>query len=1185
MTGTTAESPNEVAATTEPTRTEGSHVWDAFISYSHGADHELAPALRDALHRLAKPWYRKRALRVFLDEAAMSTEPALWTSIEKALHSSQAFVLLLSTQSAASTWVNQEVATWTSRHGTEGLLLVLTDGELVWDNGRNDFDLTASTAFPNALAGVFGQVPRHLDLRWCRGRSDLTLANPRFLDDVAELAAPLRGASKDELVGADVREHRRTMRITRAAIGLLSILLVVAMFAAVLARSNARRANARRIDAQAARLRGESLFARNLPDLGFLLAAQSYRMRPTAEAASALIARAQAVPDLRQLVRTSSSRIIGIAVTDDGKTAVSLNDDGRLLSIDTMAGRIIKEATAEPHGAGVVAVGRDVIVSGLGTAQLRDAKTLAVRRTWDLGGALIAGATPVGQDRVLLAAADGRVAVTLLSAKAGPLRWTSVMGTISEVTGSANSTIAVAIGTVGPTATISAIDPATQAVLWQTPSKSPLSAVVVSPDAKLIVVGTTRGELFFFDAATGEPSGEPIIDPTAPVQALASVATSPYVIATSESGQYRYIEPVSRTDYGRVPLHAGAAEIGWSPAGIAATGGADGMVAILGTVLNRIDGGGVVQRGAVAVAVSADGRSGASVWRAGSVRVHRLDSAGSFDDGAEVGRVVGPTALTLLGDGRVVVGDTSGALRVFDATGSSSLVLSPGTATEPVARLRPLSSDRFVSLRSGGGLQIWRVEKARIRLERTVTDRASGFGIQGTDGPLLAYFEGSASIVVIDVRTGSEVHRIAAPQPGSGAVALDPAGTRVAVADSTLVRVWDLATRTQIGEAINAEGPVAGLSFVDGRDRLSMVDTKSVAKLIHVPTGQSMGRLYDEDNPSLLGTSTTGSSDAVFVTFQGDADPVTIRRSFDPVRILIDGCRLFGRPFSDAERTRFDLDRTNPCDHLPALPVHVLATASLPPVSVTPSVAPQDQVVDRIVKGAQYSSPIVECVRDSLALEPWVSVVEIDRARQLSTAAFAARLNPFERRCSLPTDAVSGPSSLSTIAPFTMGELAARWNAAAKGEVLGRIQQRWIGEGATRLTSPAPGVSVQVNFRASGRIQPALASPRSPDAGTPPVLVGELPDNIQTVTMTIRPTPNSADAKAAVGLLTTIVEGDGLTAGVIDALGLDALGLDRPGTVVVVTAKPVRVGRAVYALATARGAGLAKPGLQFTVSY
>ena len=59
----------------------------AFISYSHAADGKLAPALQRGLHGFARPWFRLRALRVFRDEASLSANPGLWSSIEQALAS------------------------------------------------------------------------------------------------------------------------------------------------------------------------------------------------------------------------------------------------------------------------------------------------------------------------------------------------------------------------------------------------------------------------------------------------------------------------------------------------------------------------------------------------------------------------------------------------------------------------------------------------------------------------------------------------------------------------------------------------------------------------------------------------------------------------------------------------------------------------------------------------------------------------------------------------------------------------------------------------------------------------------------------------------------------------------------------------------------------------------------------
>src|SRR3712207_9593761 len=84
----------------------------AFISYSHAADGKLAPALQRGLHGFARPWFQLRALRVFRDEASLSANPALWSSIEQALGSAGVFILLASPEAAHSSWVGREVAYW-----------------------------------------------------------------------------------------------------------------------------------------------------------------------------------------------------------------------------------------------------------------------------------------------------------------------------------------------------------------------------------------------------------------------------------------------------------------------------------------------------------------------------------------------------------------------------------------------------------------------------------------------------------------------------------------------------------------------------------------------------------------------------------------------------------------------------------------------------------------------------------------------------------------------------------------------------------------------------------------------------------------------------------------------------------------------------------------------------------------
>jgi hypothetical protein len=50
------------------TRSCAMALYDAFISYSHAKDKPIAAALQSVVQKLGKPWYRRRALRVFRDD-------------------------------------------------------------------------------------------------------------------------------------------------------------------------------------------------------------------------------------------------------------------------------------------------------------------------------------------------------------------------------------------------------------------------------------------------------------------------------------------------------------------------------------------------------------------------------------------------------------------------------------------------------------------------------------------------------------------------------------------------------------------------------------------------------------------------------------------------------------------------------------------------------------------------------------------------------------------------------------------------------------------------------------------------------------------------------------------------------------------------------------------------------------
>jgi WD40 repeat protein len=317
----------------------------AFISYSHAVDGLLAPALQSGLHRFAKPWYRLRAVRVFRDEASLSANPGLWSSIEAALAASHFFILLASPEGAGSRWVAQEASYWCRHKQPANLLIALTDGELVWDSSTSDFDWATTTALPAVLRGVFTEEPRFIDLRWARAEQQLSLAHPRFRDCVADLAAPLHGRAKDELIGEDVRQHRRTRRTVRFVLTALATLTAVSILASVVAviqrneaRDQTRLATSRELAATSVASQQSGL------DLSLLLAAKAYQVSATPQTRGGLLSSLLASPHLVGYLRERAP-VTELALSGDGRWLANADADGAVVVTRRSSGERRRLAT------------------------------------------------------------------------------------------------------------------------------------------------------------------------------------------------------------------------------------------------------------------------------------------------------------------------------------------------------------------------------------------------------------------------------------------------------------------------------------------------------------------------------------------------------------------------------------------------------------------------------------------------------------------------------------------------------------------------------------------------------------------------------------------------------------------------------------------------------------------------
>jgi len=324
-------------------------LYSAFISYSHAADEKLAPAIQRALQTFAKPWYKLRALRVFRDKTSLSANPALWPAIEQALDQSEWFLFVASPRAAQSRWVQRELEWWIQHRKSERMLILLTDGDLVWDETRNDFDWVRTSAVPDILKDQFAGEPLYVDLRWAKTVPNLSLRHLRFRAAMLDIAAPVHGRAKDELDGEDVRQHRKTKRWAWAAGIALAVLAVVSIAAAFVAVQQRDRAEAGRQIAFSRQLAAQALshVGGERLDSALLLALESQNVLTSSGAttdSNAFDARSSLLTTLQHGSRPIASYLRAgdlVAFSPDGHTLASV-DAGKIIIWDV--------ATRKPVG-------------------------------------------------------------------------------------------------------------------------------------------------------------------------------------------------------------------------------------------------------------------------------------------------------------------------------------------------------------------------------------------------------------------------------------------------------------------------------------------------------------------------------------------------------------------------------------------------------------------------------------------------------------------------------------------------------------------------------------------------------------------------------------------------------------------------------------------------------------------
>ena len=317
--------------------------YKAFVSYSHESDAALAAALQSSLSRFAKPWYRVRTMRVFLDKTSLAANPALWPTIEQALGQSEYFLLLASTMSAKSRWVQQEIHWWLQNRTAEKLVICLTEGVILWDNQTGDFNWNKTSAISPNLKGVFSAEPLYADFSAAKAANKYSSSDPVYRDALLDVAAPLMGQAKDDLDGEDIRIHRKAERIAWAT-ALVFVVLALSTGVGVIT------AHQRQKIATSRALASEATSQVDDRSLAMLLSIESRRVADTVESKRALLASIQRVPNADAFLWGHTDAVTKAVFSPDGQSVFSAGWDNRIVLWNTATHQLIGQPILAPKG-------------------------------------------------------------------------------------------------------------------------------------------------------------------------------------------------------------------------------------------------------------------------------------------------------------------------------------------------------------------------------------------------------------------------------------------------------------------------------------------------------------------------------------------------------------------------------------------------------------------------------------------------------------------------------------------------------------------------------------------------------------------------------------------------------------------------------------------------------------------
>lgn len=897
-------------------------VFDAFISYSRAPDADLSEMLQRALQRFAKPWYRRRALRVFRDATALTPDASLPAALESAIDQSSHFILLASPESAASIWVQREVEHWRARHGVSRILLVLTSGTLEWSESAQDFERSGSTSLPPQLFGAFDAEPLYVDLRDLPG--GLAAKDPQLQDAVATLAAVLHGRPKDELVGEDLNQHRRTLRIAWGAAATLGALAIAMSLVSVWAVQQRDIAEDRERQARAAQLASDaSRILNEQPEqieLALLLALESVKRAPSGSGQRALADASRLLPE--RVSEHFAERVEVVALSADKRWLAS--GDGQFgvmvrdLETGTFGQLSLPEEISSQLQVRDLAFSRDnrwlAIASGADNARVYDLPDGEQVRTFEHDDTVMTVAFDPAGNRLATGGKDGYLRVWDVEAESLLYEEQVATEQVLEVEFSPDGALLGAVASNGP---FRLIDTET----WQrvelervTPGEG--LALAFSRDNRMFAV-TRANRAVIWSRADGrvltsvehsDYVGDAKVVFGTHVFELAFSPDSKLLVTSSRDRTTRFWRAETGEEVLRLTHRSAAERVVFTADGTRVATAAYGLVQLWnlpeGNEVLR-----VANDGGNAMALSDDGELLATAGPASSLRLMRTDSditpqylahdddvvatgchpdqalvaTGDDDHNAAIWNAVtgeklattnqfGPRQLRFGPSGDLFVGAQSSLVRL-DVSGNVEALM-PRSAYNIA-----LHRDHVAARLKGGQVLLWSTEAGGepLRIDADAHNDIR-FNRSGTLLLTQRYADNIGTLHAWDVETGEERWSVRLASAFGSHFDTDDTGRIAVVADQERLTIVDVATGVARSRPI--ERYVRAMRLVADGERIAVLSERELVQ-------------YDIDTLELVADSLRHDSDISFVTFNPDRQLAATTAGRDlAVWNLHDGSRL-----------------------------------------------------------------------------------------------------------------------------------------------------------------------------------------------------------------------------------------------------------------------------------------------------